>query len=804
MTTKYKVIVGFLLMICLLVATGVTAKVKLHVTSDGFAHYRTQARTAVTVNAAFARVRGMQDQYSRFRLDLNEAHIQEAKRLADRVLTEYLPKARSVETKPKEQALLDGMIAQTKEIMHLAEVMQQKLSTATKLGDEQMAARGRALSEGLSIMSATAIKVNNIALLSPIDEAYANYVEARVLVRHYVDIFLEPSAVNAEKRLAALGAALKKMEQLLISEDNKAVFVHLYKNYTDYTENFTAVRKHIQEGLEAQRQMDAAIAELRLGFVGYTERAEKEMDSVGPALEASNAQAVFLLTTVSAAGVAVGVLFAIFIIMGLIKALGSMRHFAGAIADGDFEAQATNRERGEVGETLAAMRRIPAVLQAMLGEYQNLEKSIEDGDLNAKVDPAAYKGGFSKLVAGTGAVLDRFLLLVENIPSLVVVLDANLKASYANAVCRQTVGEEYKSRTCKQLMAREDFGGPGDGLQKAVATLRPASGETRAHPQGKDLDVSYTAIPILNKEGKLASVLQLITDITAIKQTQRTIRNVADQAASIANRVATASEQLSAQVEEVARGAEQQRSRTESTATAMTEMNSTVLEVARNAGHASEQSEATRNKANDGSALVNKVVDSINLVHKVSATLQTNMQELGTQAESIGGVMNVISDIADQTNLLALNAAIEAARAGEAGRGFAVVADEVRKLAEKTMSATQEVGGNIAAIQQSARTNINEVRDAAKAVAEATDLANASGKALHEIVELASVNSSVVASIATAAEEQSATSEEISHAIEDISKIVGDTANGMVQASAAVQELSKMAQELNTVMGELR
>ena len=194
----------------------------------------------------------------------------------------------------------------------------------------------------------------------------------------------------------------------------------------------------------------------------------------------------------------------------------------------------------------------------------------------------------------------------------------------------------------------------------------------------------------------------------------------------------------------------------------------------------------------------------INMVNETSVRLQEDVQELGQQAENIGSVMGVISDGADQTNLLALNEAIEAARAGEAGRGFAVVADEVRKLAEKTMGATREVVSGITAIQGSTQKNINEMTSAVKSVAKATDLANTSGTALTEIVELASRSSAIVASIATAAEEQSSTSDEISRAVEEINHIVGETSNGMLQASEAVQELSHMAQELRSVMERLR
>ena len=166
--------------------------------------------------------------------------------------------------------------------------------------------------------------------------------------------------------------------------------------------------------------------------------------------------------------------------------------------------------------------------------------------------------------------------------------------------------------------------------------------------------------------------------------------------------------------------------------------------------------------------------------------------------------MNRISDNAGQTNRLALNAAIEAARAGEAGRGFAVVADEVRKLAEKTMQATYEVGQSIAAIQQSSQVNMQEVSAAVTSVTRATELANKSGDALNSIVLHVSDTTGAVASIATAAEQQSATSEEITLSVNEINRLVGETVEGMTQSSAAVQALAQTAQELRRVTESLR
>ena len=267
--------------------------------------------------------------------------------------------------------------------------------------------------------------------------------------------------------------------------------------------------------------------------------------------------------------------------------------------------------------------------------------------------------------------------------------------------------------------------------------------------------------------------------------------------------VGSASEELSSQIEESSRGAETQAQRVAETATSMEQMNSTVLEVAKNASQAAQTADAARGKAQEGSQVVSKVLSGMTQVQEQSVRLKDDMHQLGRQAEDIGRVLTVITDIADQTNLLALNAAIEAARAGEAGRGFAVVADEVRKLAEKTMTATKEVGDAIANIQQSTRRNVEHVERSVTLIGEATELADTSGKALGEIVLLVDSASDQVRSIATASEEQSAASEEISRSVEEVSSISAETSRAMSEAARAVGELAEQAQVLQSLIDEL-
>jgi len=264
------------------------------------------------------------------------------------------------------------------------------------------------------------------------------------------------------------------------------------------------------------------------------------------------------------------------------------------------------------------------------------------------------------------------------------------------------------------------------------------------------------------------------------------------------------SDGLSASSSSIAEGAESQKGRAAQVATAAEELSATIQEIAQNSMSAVEAAKNTNMAAEKGGDVVTKSVEGMAGIVPIVRDSAAAVAELSSRSNEIGSIINVINDIADQTNLLALNAAIEAARAGEYGRGFAVVADEVRKLAERTTAGTKEVTVMVKAIQADAGRARATIETEVHAVEKAMGLAKETGKALEEIIRHVNNLTSMIQQIATATEEQSVTASQISGDIEVVSNVSTRTAGDVGEIAKATDDLTRLSGKLRDIAASFR
>ncbi|SER82409.1 methyl-accepting chemotaxis protein [Pseudomonas sp. NFACC02] len=292
--------------------------------------------------------------------------------------------------------------------------------------------------------------------------------------------------------------------------------------------------------------------------------------------------------------------------------------------------------------------------------------------------------------------------------------------------------------------------------------------------------------------------------LTAMLKMQSKLRDTLQRISGSATQLASAAEELNAVTDESARGLSQQNNEIEQAATAVNEMTSAVEEVARNAVSTSEASKNATASASDGRDLVQETVSAIERMSGDVQSTATLIGNLADESRDIGKVLDVIRGLADQTNLLALNAAIEAARAGEAGRGFAVVADEVRALAHRTQQSTSEIERMIGSIQGGTEQAVNSMRSSTERAESTLNIAKGAGVALDTI------NSAVVEInernlvIASAAEEQAQVAREVDRNLVNIRDLSTQSATGAHQTTAASSELSRLAVDLNGMVARFR
>ena len=390
------------------------------------------------------------------------------------------------------------------------------------------------------------------------------------------------------------------------------------------------------------------------------------------------------------------------------------------------------------------------------------------------------------IIIGLGGIIIATVIIFLVISSMVKALRQGV--AYAESVADGDLDHSYTSDR------KDELGVLAGALGRMVANLK--SRITEAEKMSHEAEAQSRAAEEATRNAQAAQV--------RAESGQQALLEAAGQVDGVVAQLSAATQNLSTQVMQAGASADSQRGRVAESSSAMENMSGTIEAVSGSAKIAAEASERVKAKALAGEEIVRSSVQAIEAVQGDSRILRTNIEALGDQAKSIGSIITVINDIADQTNLLALNAAIEAARAGEAGRGFAVVADEVRKLAEKTVLATKDVGEAIVGIQKGTEQSVTAVEQTTVNLASATDLVNKSGEALAEIVHEAVHTAEQVHSIAQGVEMQTEAGQIISSVLDNINVAAQETAEVMQAAGQTVERVAGETGQLQALVATLR
>lgn len=458
-------------------------------------------------------------------------------------------------------------------------------------------------------------------------------------------------------------------------------------------------------------------------------------------------------------------------IPNLIKPIHKLKEVIGEFSLGNYEAEIEIDSKDELGQLASSLRQLKTAQLEKIAAA----KKIAEGNLDITVNVLSEKDSLSHSFVQVIKILETLIHDTEIIFTSAVEGKLNQRADVT----------KYSGEYAKLIK------GVNDTLD---AVLIPINEGVQALEKMGSGDLTVRVVKDYKGDHQLIK--------NSINKVAESLDKAISEVSQAVFATTNAANQISSSSEEMAAGAQEQSAQASEVATAVEQMTSTILQSSKHAGTTAENAKSTGVAAKEGGKVVEDTIDGMNRIAVVVNQAAVTVEELGKSSDQIGEIIQVIDDIADQTNLLALNAAIEAARAGEQGRGFAVVADEVRKLAERTSKATKEIADMIKRIQKDTEGAVNSIKEGTREVESGKDLASKAGAALKQIITSTQEVISLSTQVAHASEEQSNGAEQISKNIEAISTVTNQSASGIQLIARTAEDLNQLTSNLNILVSK--
>jgi len=585
-----------------------------------------------------------------------------------------------------------------------------------------------------------------------------------------------------EENIQQVNTRWNKFKELRQADDIQPLIDKFESEKVKWIETTDKIVSKCKEGSPEAREQAITIS-LTDGSIAFessrevinqlTELLEKSTDESQLKSEASYNSSFTMMVITTIIAFFIAILAAYTIVKTISEPLNKAFYMMSELSKGKLNARVNPKSKDEVGLLTGAMDTFADKLHGFI----KLMYKVADGDLSSEASKMHDDDEISPAL-NTIVVTLRSLISEAEMLSLAAV-EGRLT----------TRGDENKFNGGYRKIV--------EGVNNTMeAVITPVNEGVKALEQiaTGDLTVRITS----NYKG----------DHQVIKNSINTVAESLDKTISDVNRAIKAtsasSSEISSSTEEMAAGAQEQSAQTGEVATAIEEMTRTIIDTTRNAGTAAENAKKAGEIAGEGGRAVEATIEGMQRIAEVVQSSAETVKKLGKSSDEIGEIIQVIDDIADQTNLLALNAAIEAARAGEQGRGFAVVADEVRKLAERTTKATKEIALMIKQIQADTAEAVDSMGKGTGEVEKGKELAARAGESLQEIIEATVKVVDDISQVATASEEQSSTAEQISKSVESISNVTNETASGIQQVARSAEDLNKLTDNLQVLVSQFR